>query len=102
MREVSKLAGIESVDDAIRADSEALSSELYNLRARLFPPSASKELRQFTSGEAASLMGISDAYLRQLSLGAEGPVPLQTPGGTQSYTPPHITALHAYLSLYTR
>jgi len=63
MREKSKLTVIEGADDAIRADAQSLSGELFNLRARLFPPSATKELRSFTSGEASALIGITDAYL---------------------------------------
>ncbi len=78
----------QSVDEAIRSDAEALSSELFNLRARLFPPSAVKELRQFSSGEAAALIGISDAYLRQLSLAGEGPAPASLAGGRRAYTRP--------------
>ena len=98
MRENPKLTMVGSVDDAIRADAQALSGELFNLRARLFPPSASKELRPFTSGEAAALIGITDAYLRQLSLAGDGPVPQQTAGGRRSYTLPQINSLRKFLS----
>lgn len=98
MRATHRLAEIRGADDAIRADAQALSAELYSLRARLFPPSASKELRQFSSGEAATLIGISDAYLRQLSLAGEGPVPLQTSGGRRSYTLGQINEFRRFLS----
>jgi chromosome partitioning protein len=98
MRESSKLTVIGGVDDAIRADAQALSGELFNLRARLFPPSASKELRSFTSGEAAALIGITDAYLRQLSLAGDGPVPKQTAGGRRLYTLLQINSLRRFLS----
>ena len=86
MREISKLTVIDDADDAIRADAHALSGELFSLRARLFPPSATKELRSFSSGEASALIGVTDAYLRQLSLAGEGPTPQQTAGGRRSYT----------------
>jgi chromosome partitioning protein len=98
MREVPKLPRIGGVDDAIRADAQALSGELFNLRARLFPPSSSKELRQFSSGEAAALIGVSDAYLRQLSLAGEGPTPHQTSGGRRAYTLLQINAVRKFLS----
>jgi chromosome partitioning protein len=98
MHKNPKLTILGGVDEAIRADAQALSGELFNLRARLFPPSASKELRHFTSGEAAALIGISDAYLRQLSLAGEGPVPLQTSGGRRSYTLTQINELRQFLS----
>ncbi len=89
---------ITSVDEAIRADAQALSSELFNLRARLFPPSAEKELRLFTSGEAASLIGVTDAYLRQLSLAGDGPTPQQSAGGRRFYTLNQVNELRLFLS----
>ena len=92
------MTAYEAIDDAIRADARALSAELFNLRARLFPPSAIKELRQFSSGEAAGLLGISDAYLRQLSLAGEGPAPRQAAGGRRSYTLAQINELRHFLS----
>jgi chromosome partitioning protein len=98
MRAGAKLTDFGEIDDAIRADAQALSAELFNLRARLFPPSAVKELRRFTSGEAASLIGVSDAYLRQISLAGGGPVPQQTAGGRRSYTLAQINELRQFLS----
>ena len=98
MREKSKLTVIEGADDAIRADAQSLSGELFNLRARLFPPSATKELRSFTSGEASALIGITDAYLRQLSLAGDGPAPQQTASGRRSYTLGQINDLRRFLS----
>ncbi len=88
----------EEIDDVIRADAEALSQELFSLRARLFPPSASKQLRHFSSGEAAALIGVTDAYLRQLSISGEGPKPLQAPGGRRSYALAQINELRRYLA----
>src|ERR1700761_8798398 len=99
MQEVPKLTVFGGVDDAIRADAQALSGELFNLRARLFPPSAMKELRRFTSGEAATFIRITDAHLRQLSLAGEGPIPLQASGGRKSYTLSQINELRHFLSL---
>jgi chromosome partitioning protein len=87
-----------AVDEAIRLDAETLSNELFNLRARLFPPSASKTLRLFTSGEAAALIGISDAYLRQLSLAGAGPEPALVSAGRRSYTLSQINEYREFLS----
>ena len=42
-----------SLDGLIAENAKALSSQLHTLRARLFPPSAQKQLRSFTSAEAA-------------------------------------------------
>jgi chromosome partitioning protein len=98
MHENPKLAILGGVDDAIRADAQALSDELFNLRARLFPPTASKELRHFASGEVAALIGVTDAYLRQLSLAGEGPAPHQTSGGRRSYSLAQVNELRQFLS----
>ncbi len=54
--------------DLIASDARELSEKLHAHRMRIFPPSARKSLRRFTSGEAAKLIGINDGYLRQLSL----------------------------------
>lgn len=75
-----------------------MSNELYNLRARLFPPSAAKTLRQFSSGEAAALIGVSDAYLRQLSLAGEGPAPAFLAGGRRAYTLLQVNEYRRFLS----
>jgi chromosome partitioning protein len=98
MPKKTKITDKVGVDDAIRADARALSSELFNLRARLFPPEASKALRPFTSGEAAALLGITDAYLRQISLAGEGPSPQITSGNRRSYTLNQINELRRHLS----
>ncbi len=45
----------------IADDAQALSAQLKAMRERLFPPASQKTLRSFTSGEAAKLIGVSDA-----------------------------------------
>jgi chromosome partitioning protein len=82
----------------IAADAALLSAELQRLRSRLFPPASEKRLRRFTSGEAARLIGVSDSYLRQLSLDGEGPQPETGPGGRRLYTLDEINALRAHLT----
>ena len=73
--------GKPTLDHLIAQDAQVLSAQLTSIRQRLFPPAAQKTLRQFSSGEAAALIGISDAYLRQLSLAGEAPEPDKTPAG---------------------
>src|SRR6516165_629682 len=75
-----------SLDRLIAQDARVLSNHLASVRQRLFPPAAQKTLRRFSSGEAAALIGISDAYLRQLSLAGEAPEPDKTPAGRRSYS----------------
>src|SRR5215469_6751467 len=86
-----------SLDQLIARDAGVLSSQLISIRQRLFPPAAQKVLRRFSSGEAAALIGISDAYLRQLSLAGEAPEPDKTPSGRRSYSLEQINDLRRTL-----
>ncbi|MDX3924180.1 MAG: plasmid partitioning protein RepA [Shinella sp.] len=85
-------------DEAIAADAQLLSLQLKTMRERFFPPAALKTLRSFSSGEAARLVGVSDGYLRQLSLAGEGPQPETGPGGRRFYSLADINALRAHLA----
>jgi chromosome partitioning protein len=85
-----------SMTDVIAGDGRALSDELQALRQTLFPPASQKTLRTFSSGEAAKLLGVGDAYLRQLSLGGKGPQPA-IQGGRRSYTLDQINDLRRFL-----
>jgi chromosome partitioning protein len=62
-----------------------------------FPPVSQKTLRSFSSVESAKLIGIADAYLRQLSLNGKGPQPAVTPGGRRSYTLDQINQIRTVL-----
>jgi chromosome partitioning protein len=85
-------------DRMIEHDARLLSGQLHALRQRLFPPAARKSLRTFTSGEAAAWIGISDAYLRQISLAGDAPEPAKTPAGRRLYTLEQINDLRRMLS----
>ena len=81
----------------IAGDGQALSQELQALRQTLFPPVSQKVLRNFSSGEAARLIGIADGYLRQLSLGGKGPQPETGQGGRRSYTLAQVNEIRLML-----
>jgi chromosome partitioning protein len=85
-------------DIAIAEDAKLLSEQLRSLRDRLFPPTAQKTLRTFSSGEAAKLIGVSDGYLRQLSIAGEGPQPDTGNGGRRFYSLSDINALRHHLA----
>lgn len=84
---------VPSIDETIGAHASLLSEQLQAMSEALFPPMSEKELRKFTSGEAARLIGVSDSRLRQLSLAGEGPQPAITPGGRRHYTLAQINEL---------
>ena len=65
----------ESASSRVSRQAAALSAHLRAVGERFFPPSASKSLRSFSSGEVAQIIGVSDGYLRQLSLDGLGPAP---------------------------
>lgn len=89
---------VRSLTRLVEADAELLSAQLQELRARAFPPTASKELRKFTAGEAAKLVGVSDAYIRHLSLAGEGPEPEKTTGGRRLYSLAQIHDVRRHLA----
>lgn len=88
----------QSADRQIAADAEGLSAQLSAMRDRFFPPAARKVLRPFSSGEAARLIGVSDGYLRQLSLSGEGPQPETGTGGRRSYSLAQVNELRRFLA----
>lgn len=94
--------GRPAIHDLIAADAAALSARLQVHRHALFPPTAHKSLRRFTSGEAARLVGVDDGYLRRLSLDGRGPSPETSPSGRRSYALDDIQALRALLDETSR
>ncbi|MEM9138210.1 MAG: plasmid partitioning protein RepA [Pseudomonadota bacterium] len=87
----------ERIDQLIGRHAEMLSDRLQAHRAQLFTPDAQKTLRTFTSGEVAQLLGVTDAYLRQLDLEGRGPSPEVRAGGRRHYTPQDILSLRHLL-----
>ena len=90
--------GVRSITKLIEGDANVLSAQLQELRERLFPPAAEKQLRKFSSGEAARLIGCSDGYLRQLSLAGEGPEPEKGVAGRRLYTLAQIHEIRCLLA----
>jgi chromosome partitioning protein len=85
------------LEDLIAEHASGLSEKLNEQRLMLYPPTARKTLRKFTSGEVARLVGINDSYLRRLSLEGKGPEPEMAPNGRRLYSLEEINALRAYL-----
>ncbi|MDF2235890.1 plasmid partitioning protein RepA [Albimonas sp. CAU 1670] len=85
------------IDELVAAHARALSARLQAHRAQLFAPDAKKTMRRFTSGEAAKLLGVNDAYLRKLHLDGRGPSPETGKGGRRSYSTEDIRSLREML-----
>ena len=85
------------IDKIVGDHAARLSAQLQAHRTQLFPPHARRQLRKFTSGEVAQLMGIKDAYLRKLHLEGRGPEPEIRTGGRRYYTAEDIRKLRELL-----
>lgn len=92
----------EDLNAVVRAHSEWLAAQLHAQRESLFPPDASKMMRRFTSGEAATLLGVNDSYLRKLHLDGKGPSPELSPGNRRLYSAADIQALRVLLEKTAR
>lgn len=92
----------ERIDRLVGDHAQRLSERLMAHRAQLFPPNARKQLRRFTSGEVAGLLGVKDAYLRKLSLDGKGPQPETGSGGRRLYSSEDIMALRNLLEKRTK
>ncbi|MBY3494464.1 plasmid partitioning protein RepA [Rhizobium laguerreae] len=89
---------VSTTDVRIERHANQLSRQLKLLRDKLFPPLSQKTLRTFSSGEAAQMIGVSDGYLRQLSLDGKGPQPDLAQNGRRSYTLGQINELRQYMA----
>lgn len=98
MNSVATFEQLERTSDRIGQLAEALSARLKAAGERAFPPTAKKFLRSFSSGEVAQIVGVSDGYLRQLSLDGLGPSPDLGSGGRRSYTLAQVNELREYLA----
>ena len=92
----------EDLNAVVRAHSEWLAAQLHAQRESLFPPDAAKQMRRFTSGEAATLLGVNDSYLRKLHLDGKGPSPELSPGNRRLYSAADIQDLRVLLEKTAR
>ena len=92
----------EDLNTLVRAHSEQLAAQLLAQRESMFPPDAQKQMRRFTSTEAAALLGVNDSYLRKLDLDGKGPSPEVTPGHRRLYSAENIRDLRLMLEAGAR
>lgn len=93
-------AAVQSESSAykIMRHSRLLSAQLQALREQMYPPEAMKELKTFSSREVATLLGIAESTLRQMSIDGEGAMPLRQDNGRRAYTLKQINELRQYLA----
>lgn len=78
--------------------STKLEKALGNLSVAQFPPDAVRTMRTFSSTEVASLLGVTEAYIRQVSLRGQGPEPETTASGKRLYTVEQVLELRMSLA----
>ncbi len=74
------------INQRIRENAESLSAALESHMLASFAPDARKELRLFSAGEAAEMLGISSSFLRKLHFDGKLPEVHTTPGGRRHYS----------------
>lgn len=99
---MNKVRSHEELNAVVRKHSEWLAAQLHQQRESLFPPDATKSMRRFTSGEAATLLGVNDSYLRKLHLDGKGPSPELTPGSRRLYSANDLQELRVLLERTAR
>ena len=100
--ENTALNEILEVDSLITQQANELSDMLNDHRLAMFPPDAQKTLRPLQLAEAATYLGVTSGYLKNLSLEGKGPEPLVTPTGRRSYTGEQLLELRHYLDKNSR
>ncbi len=86
------------IDETIWEDSKLLSQQLQELSERLFPPEASKQLRRYSSTEAANLIGITDSYIRQLAKQENELIPETSSNGRRTFSLEEVHSLRRHLA----
>nr|WP_281722382.1 plasmid partitioning protein RepA [Nitrosomonas nitrosa] len=84
-------------DKLISTHGEGLIGRVQKAQLKHFPPDAKKPLRSFQLSEAASYLGISAGYLKNLSLEGKGPQPAVTSTKRRSYTAQQMLEMRHWL-----
>ncbi|WEX12436.1 plasmid partitioning protein RepA [Chelativorans sp. AA-79] len=78
--------------------STKLDTALTNLSLAQYPPDATRSMRKFSSSETAALLGVTEAYIRQISLKGQGPEPETTSNGRRLYSLEQVLELRLLLA----
>lgn len=85
------------INKRIRENAEDLSAALQSHMLKVFAPDARKELRHFSAGETAELLGISTSFLRKLHFDEKIPDVESTAGGRRLYSGEDILEIRKIL-----
>ncbi len=89
--------GIFQINTRIRENAQDLSDALSSHMLKVFAPDARKELRAFSAGEAAELLGISTSFLRKLHFDEKICDVSATAGGRRHYTGENLSDIRDVL-----
>lgn len=85
------------INQRVRARADTLGAALDAHMLASFAPDARKELRRFSPGEVAELLGISTSFLRKLHFDGKAPEVETTAGGRRQYSAEDISTLRRML-----
>ena len=85
------------INQRVRENAENLTAALESHMMTVFAPDARKELRLFSAGEAAGLLGISPSFLRKLHFDNRIQDVHTTPGGRRHYSAEDLLAIRKEL-----
>lgn len=91
------MADLIHINTRIRENAENLSAALEDHMLKVFAPDARKELRLFSAGEAADLLGISTSFLRKLHFDGKIGDVHTTPGGRRHYSAADLLVIREIL-----
>lgn len=78
--------------------SGKLERALSNLSRKQFPPDAKRQMRKFQLPEAANLLGVTEAYLRQVLIKGQGPTPETTTQGKRHFSVDQLLEMRMHLA----
>ncbi|WP_158972203.1 plasmid partitioning protein RepA [Chachezhania sediminis] len=85
------------INTRIRENAQQLAGALEQHMLKSFAPDARKQLRLFSAGEAADLLGISPSFLRKLHFEDRVPEVQTSAGGRRSYSATDLAAIRKIL-----
>ena len=96
------MTGVRRIDEIIQENADRLAVALENHMRTSFMPDARKELRAFSAGEAAELLGIDPARLRKLHFDDKIPVVEADARGRRMYTAADLIGIRRSLEEQSR